>query len=397
MTTEVISPTQDERAVFETGQVATIMSGHFVHDTYTAFVAPLLPLIIEKLSISLTLAGSLTAIMQLPAILNPLIGYLADRVSLRYFVILAPAVTATLISSLGFADSFFSVALLLFLTGVSVAAFHAPAPAMVARVSGRQVGKGMGLFMAGGELGRTLGPLVAVWGASLWGLEGIFRLMVAGWLTSALLFWRLRQISGRIQKPSGFGEVWLTVSPKLRSLYLPLSLFLLLGSFLRLGLSTFLPTYLKFEGSSLQMAGVSLAILQFAGVGGALFSGTLSDRLGRKPLLLAVTILSVPLTLAFLNSQDWLLIPLLLLLGFVSLSTGPVIMALVQDHFPQHRAVGNGLYMTISFLINSLVLVLLGVGGDAVGLRTTLAWSAWISLGAIPFIFLLPKTAENSA
>jgi len=68
---------------FETDQVITITGGHFIHDVYTAFVAPLLPLIMEKLSLSLTLAGSLTAIMELPGLLNPFIGYLADKVSLR--------------------------------------------------------------------------------------------------------------------------------------------------------------------------------------------------------------------------------------------------------------------------------------------------------------------------
>ncbi|MCJ7703763.1 MAG: MFS transporter, partial [Anaerolineales bacterium] len=135
---------------FQTERVITIFGAHFIHDTYTAFVAPLLPLIIEKLSLSLTMAGSLTAFLQLPAILNPFIGYLADKVSLRYFVIFAPAVTATLISSLGMAPNFVSLAVVLFITGISVAAFHAPAPAMVSRISGNRIGKGMSIFMAGG-------------------------------------------------------------------------------------------------------------------------------------------------------------------------------------------------------------------------------------------------------
>ncbi len=100
MTTETIQYATTEQKDFQTGQVLTIVNGHFIHDIYTAFVAPLLPVLMERLSLSLTLAGSLTAIQQFPAVLNPFIGYLADKVSLRYFVILAPAVTATLISGL---------------------------------------------------------------------------------------------------------------------------------------------------------------------------------------------------------------------------------------------------------------------------------------------------------
>jgi FSR family fosmidomycin resistance protein-like MFS transporter len=148
---------------FQTEQIMTIVGGHFVHDTYSAFLAPLLPLLIERLSLSLTMAGSLWVFFSLPALLNPFIGYLADKFSVRYFVILAPAATATIMSSLGLTSNYFLLAIQLFLAGISIAAFHAPAPAMVGRLSGNKLGKGMSYFMAGGELGRTVGPIVAVW------------------------------------------------------------------------------------------------------------------------------------------------------------------------------------------------------------------------------------------
>ena len=47
---------QSSAGEFQTGEILTIVGGHFVHDTFSAFVAPLLPLIIEKLSLSLTMA-----------------------------------------------------------------------------------------------------------------------------------------------------------------------------------------------------------------------------------------------------------------------------------------------------------------------------------------------------
>jgi len=75
MTSESITLTQpDQEATFQHAQTLPILLGHFIHDIYTAAVAPLLPVLIEKLSLSLTAAGSLSAIMQLPAVLNPFIG-----------------------------------------------------------------------------------------------------------------------------------------------------------------------------------------------------------------------------------------------------------------------------------------------------------------------------------
>ena len=42
---------------FQTGKILALSVAHFVHDAYTSFLAPLLPLLIDKLSMSLTQAG----------------------------------------------------------------------------------------------------------------------------------------------------------------------------------------------------------------------------------------------------------------------------------------------------------------------------------------------------
>ena len=394
MATETIPFTETETLEFQTGQVLTIVNGHFIHDVYTAFVAPLLPVLMERLSLSLTLAGSLTAILQFPALLNPFIGYLADKVSLRYFVILAPAVTATLISSLGWAPNYFSLAVLLFVTGISVASFHAPAPAMVARISGKKVGLGMSLFMAGGELGRTIGPLLAVWAVTTLTLDGFYKIMFLGWAASLLLYWRLKDVppitdGARISLRS--------VSPVLVRVFIPLILITIFRNFMMVGLSIYLPTYMSMGGSSLWIAGAALSILELAGVAGALVSGTISDRLGRKSVLIVATLSSSLFLLLFINQQGWVLVPILLFLGFTALSTSPVILAVVQEQFPNHRAVGNGLYMSLNFLLRPIAILAIGFVGEKYGLRTAYFWSAILALLAIPAILGLPHLAEPEA
>ena len=394
MATETIPFTETETLEFQTGQVLTIVNGHFIHDVYTAFVAPLLPVLMERLSLSLTLAGSLTAIMQFPALLTPFIGYLADKVSLRYFVILAPAVTATLISSLGWAPNYFSLAVLLFVTGISVASFHAPAPAMVARISGKKVGLGMSLFMAGGELGRTIGPLLAVWAVTTLTLDGFYKIMFLGWAASLLLYWRLKDVppitdGARISLRS--------VSPVLVRVFIPLILITIFRNFMMVGLSIYLPTYMSMGGSSLWIAGAALSILELAGVAGALVSGTISDRLGRKSVLIVATLSSSLFLLLFINQQGWVLVPILLFLGFTALSTSPVILAVVQEQFPNHRAVGNGLYMSLNFLLRPIAILAIGFVGEKYGLRTAYFWSAILALLAIPAILGLPHLAEPEA
>ncbi|HBX69857.1 MAG TPA: MFS transporter [Chloroflexi bacterium] len=384
---ETIEQTTIETSEFKTDQVLTIAAGHFVHDTYTSFVAPLLPVIIEKLSLTLTMAGSLTAMMQLPGLLNPFIGYLADKVSLRYFVIFAPAITATLMSSLGLAPSYWGLGFIMILAGISVATFHAPAPAMIGRVAGKRIGTGMSFFMFGGELARTLGPLIAVWAVSIWGLDGMYRLMFLGWGTSLLLFWKLREVPGRTQKAGNLAEL----TPMLIRFFLPLAVVVFLRLFLEVCLTTYLPTYMTQQGYELKQAAFYLAWLEGAGALGALLGGTISDRLGRRTIMLLAFSTSSLLTFLLLQASGVWLILILILTGFATLSTGPLFLALVQDHLPNNRAVGNGLYLSISFVLRSLIMILVGVGGDRFGLETTFFASAIFSLLALPGVYLLPK------
>lgn len=52
----------------------TLSICHFIHDIYSSFFAPLLPLLVEKFSMTLAQAGFLSTIMQIPALFNPFIG-----------------------------------------------------------------------------------------------------------------------------------------------------------------------------------------------------------------------------------------------------------------------------------------------------------------------------------
>ena len=377
----------EEGDEFQTGEVLPIVGAHFVNDIYTASIAPLLPVFIEKFSLSLTQAGFLTSIYQLPAIINPLIGYLADKKSIRYFVIFAPAVTATMISLLGFAPSFYVMLILLFASGISVAAFHAPAPALVGRLSGKKVGLGMSLFMAGGEMAFTVGPLLAVWAVSVWTLDGFWRTVFLGWAATVILYWRLHNVAPRMEKPGSLASI----APTMLRLFLPLSIFALFRFPILECISTYLPTYMKTEGASLVMAGAMFSVVQFAGVGGVLSSGPISDRVGRKWVLAGATLGSAVLMLLFINASGWKIILLLLGMGFLALSTTPVMLAMVQEQFPNNRAVANGVFMSIVFVLRPLGTLAIGSLGDRYGLQTAFMWGALISLLSLPAVLALPN------
>lgn len=375
---------------FQAGAVIATAGGHFVHDTYTAFLAPLLPAFIARFGLSTTQAGALSVFYQWPSLVQPYIGYLADRASLRYMLILAPAITATLMCLLGIAPGYAVMAVLLLAAGVSSAGLHAVGPVIAGRLSGRNLGRGMSFWMVGGELGRTVGPLIVVSAVSAWGLEGMVWLMVGGWLASAALYIFLRGAAdgpGRGPAPRPWREALRAMQP----LLVPLTALLITRFFLTVALSTFLPTFLNREGASLWSAGAALSVLQAAAVVGALAGGSLSDRFGRKIVLVAMTVAAPLVMFLFLSSRGWVQFPLLLLLGFTVMSGTPVIMALVQESYPQGRALANGIYMALNFLLTAVVTIAMGALGDLFGLRPAFVFSAAIFLVGLPLIRLLPS------
>lgn len=379
-----------ETSGFEGGRVATIAASHWIHDSYTAFLAPMLIVFKENLGLSNTEAGLLSVFMQEASLLQPVIGGVADRFNARYFVILAPMVTGIAMSFLGVAPSYLALAILLTIAGVSSACMHAVGPVMAGNVSGKKLGLGMSIWMVGGEAGRFIGPLVIGAFIPLMGQQRMPWLMLGGLLTSAVLMFALpadkRSVLGMKTKGSSLRQ---ELKGKGR-LLAPLLVILVFQIIQSVTLATYLPVLLHEEGESFWLASASLSVLQAAGVVGAFFGGTLSDRLGRRLMIFLSILPTAILMFVFLGATGWARFPLLILLGLTSLSVTPVVMALIQESFPNNRALANGFYMALSFGIRAVVIVIVGRVGDLFSLRTAFAVAAAVSLLSTPLVFWLP-------
>jgi FSR family fosmidomycin resistance protein-like MFS transporter len=375
------------RPSFDTEKVLLLSICHFVHDIYSSFLAPLLPFLIEKFSLSLTQAGFLTTVMQIPALLNPAIGKLADRISVRYFIIMAPALTAVPMSLLGVAPSYGVLLILLFLTGISVSLFHVPAPVMVYRVAGDRTGRAMSYYMTGGELARMLGPLTIIGAISLLGFDGFYPVMIVGIVVSCVMYFKFKDIPVKItskQKPS-----IRRTCREMKGLLLPLSAILFVRGFMHACLTAFLPLYIMQQSGNVWLAGIALSLFEAAGVVGILTVGGLSDRFGRKQLLTFCLIVAPCALLLFTVSSDWLQLLILLITGFSLLSTTPVMLAMVQEYSKDGSSAANGVFMMVSFLARSAVVVLVGFVADLLGLKTTFTICGVIGLAGIPLVFCI--------
>lgn len=298
-------------------------------------------------------------------------------------------------SLLGVAPTFGILAFLLVIAGISSSALHSVGPVLAGTLSGKSLGRGMSFWMVGGELGRTLGPLIVVSAVGYLTIEGLPWLMLAGFLASFFLYVQLKDISTQ-PRTNGLNISVIAALKQMSPIMLPLLILIFTRAMMMASLTTYLPTFLMDEGANLWIAGASLSILEAAGVVGAFFGGTLSDRLGRRRIL-AISFGATPvLMFLFLLTTGITKVPVLVLLGLAALSVTPVIMALVQENFPENRALANGIYMAINFVLHSIAIIILGLIADQSSLRLTFIISAAMVVVGLPFIFLLPKSKRSA-
>ena len=375
---------------FNKSRVLAIALAHHIHDIYSAFFAPLLPLLILKLNIPLSAVAVLQVTRNIPSLMNPLLALLAEKRGVKYFVILTPAVTAVSMSLIGLANSFTVLFILLFVSGISAAFFHVPSPVMVKDSSGDKVGTGMSFYMVGGEFARTLGPLVATAAVSFWSLEEVWRLMPLGIIASFILFFRLgdyRPEQHQREKPQK-GDAG-AILRDYRFFFIVLAGFIMFNSAMKTALTLYLPVYLTEKGVPLWYAGVSLSVLQGFGVAGVFLSGYLSDRFGRKKTLVLSSIGTVVFMGLFSLFNS---IVFLCFLGFFMFASGPVLLAIVQDTETRMPTFMNGMYMSINFGVGSLIALAIGFMGDNIGLGLSYFVCSVVGIGLIPLAVMLPAS-----
>ncbi len=390
MKKKAISKNQKDN--FQTANVTVVGISHFLHDIYTSFLAPALPFIIEKLGISYGMAGLLHVIQRIPSLFNPAVGIMADRMKMRYLIILSPAVTGIAMSMIGLAPGYVFLALLLLVSGLSSTIFHVPTPVMVKKISGERIGKGMSYYMLGGELARTAGPMVIYGVISLWGFEGTWKMMPLGLMASGLMYWRLRhiEISTALQKSAQKPDYLMVFLKYLPIFSVTAGITLFLGA-MKSSLALYLPTFMTDQGESHFFSDASLSILQLSGAAGTFISGSLSDKLGRTKTLLLITVTSPFLMLLFLTSSGIWQILILGIMGFFIFAPTSVLLALIHDQKTDNMAFLNGTFMLLNFFISASMVTIAGFLADQIGFEMTFRYAAFFSFGAVGVVWFNRK------
>lgn len=386
----------EETDDFSSRYVGSIALAHGIHDLYSGFLPPLLPILIEKFSLSNLGGGSLTLFFSLPSLLQPVIGAFADRRNLKIMVSLAPFITGVVMTLLGLTASPVIMMVMLVFAGLSSASLHAIGPALNSKHAGKKLGKGMSFWVNAGTLGYALGALLLVSAYDLVGLSGLPILAILGAIASVLIWFGLKgadtsAAASRTQKstPKDWGNIL--------KIMLPIVFIVATRAMMTAMLSTYFPAFLRERGASTWVSGAGMTLILIAGVFGSQIVGNLSDKFNRIKILAIITIALFSFMMMFLRTDNWLQIPVLLLIGFFEIAALPVLMALVQESFSGDRAFINGLFLSINFVGTSLAVPLVGRLADLYNFQTTFQLAAYIlpfGLLGMGWIYRLNKDSQ---
>jgi MFS transporter, FSR family, fosmidomycin resistance protein len=370
-----------------------VASTHVVVDAYTNIYAPLLPLLIPRLSLSLTAAGTIAMCFQMANSVSQLgFGALADRWRPRTLVIVGPLISVIVLSFVGVASTPLMLGTILVLGGLGGAAFHPAAAALVYRIADHRKGLAMSAHLSGGSLGFSMAPILFAPFIASVGMTWSPLVMIPGLLA---LSWTLRQVPPMTLPAAHERSTWATLRPAAVPLTL-LYFTIVLRTATTYGFMTFAPTLLTQQGFTIGEASTAVSLYLFAsGIGGFL-GGPLADRIGPRPVIVWTLVSAVPFMAIAPRLPPLGFTAMLAIGGLLLQSTLPISVTYAQTFVKGGAATVSSLMMGFAWGMGSLAVPAIGAAADSFGIENTLGFLAFVPLIAAALAWRLPRTTEST-
>ena len=379
--------------------------GHGVTHWMAAFFYLLLPFIAKDIGLSYTDAGLLVSIFHLSSLAaNFGSGLMVDITGRRIvFQIVSLIVGGAALLTFGLVHEFLLLTALVILLGISNNLWHPPAIAFLSDRYPNNRGYALSVHALCANLGDTIAPLavgallvILTWqGTAVIGATPVFLVTVIFTLclfksdqpqrtdpTNRLEFRHyLAQVGGIVRDRTVLG---LCLMSGMRNIA-------------QNGLYVFLPLYLVNElGSGPLWMGITMTALQVGGLVAAPVAGAWSDRIGRRPVVLAgLTTTTIVIAAMTFAQNDIVLVVAVSLLGFALFAVRPVIHSWMMDLVPREIA---GSATSILFGTQALLtMIMMPVGGliaDHYGLHMVFYCLAGTILLANLIVYWLPTNRQ---
>lgn len=367
---------------------------HCLNDTLQSVISAVYPLFKEDLGLSFAQIGLITLVYQSAAsVCQPLTGLFFDKWPSAWSLPTGMSFTLVGLLSLAFANTLPLVLCSVALVGIGSSVFHPEASRLTSLASGGKRGLAQSLFQVGGNLGGSLGPLLAAVFVAPYGRRHIalFTILaftaimvmipVGHWYKSFLL--RLRKAEGETLKtsvcrPLPMGKTVFSIAILLILIF---SKYIYMAS-----LNSYYTFYLihKF-GVSVQASQLYLFVFLIATAIGTLLGGPIGDRVGRKYVIWASILGAAPFTLIMPHVENLYLTTILsFCVGLTLSSAFPAILVYAQELLPYKLGLISGLFFGFAFGVAGIASAVLGNMADRYGIE-----AVYNVCGYIPLIGLV--------
>ena len=387
-----------EKGKFSDSGFILVVVSHALNHAYEALMPVLYPLLISEFGLQYSAVGLLVMAYRLTSGAFQLVmGFMGRFYRRKVLLGVGMMWQAITNSFLGFSSGFTQILAARSLAGVGSSPQHPTGSAYIAEAfDSKQLGRALGINIGAASLGRFISPLAAS-----------LLLPVIGWRPTLLVFSALGLVVGAgfllIKEPrrpgnwsgaSSLRDLGRGIRDIFRSRVVVIVMVVETVMAFRVGISDFLPTYFtEALGMSSVSAGLLFTAFLVAGLPAPYFWGLLSDRFERRIIVMmamgaaAVLWFSLPLV-----GVSVLLLPLLLVLGFVGQGVGGVIQAFVAEATePDNRDIIFGVYFTLAFTIGSVSPVIFGILADVYGFQSAFLYVSSVSILAVAAAYYLKE------
>jgi FSR family fosmidomycin resistance protein-like MFS transporter len=372
----------------------SISISHLLNDTLQSIIPSIYPVVKNSFHLNFSQIGIITLVFQLTASLfQPLVGLYTDRKPQPYSLAIGMLFTLSGLVLISQSTNYVMLLVSVAVIGTGSSVFHPEASKVAYMASGGRRGLAQSIFQVGGNLGSSLGPILAamiivpfgqssiLWFAILALLAIVVLLNVGRWYTQHLD--RVRKKSASISKGHGL--------PKAKVAWSVVILLVLIFSkyFYMASITSYFTFYLMHKFNvTIQGSQLHLFMFLFAVAAGTLLGGPIGDRVGRKYVIWFSILGVAPFTLMLPYANLFWTTVLSIVVGVILASAFSAILVYAQELLPGKIGMISGLFFGFAFGMGGLGSALLGMLADRTSIDYVYHVCSFLPLIGVLTVFL---------
>jgi len=375
--------------------ILALSFSHFLNDMMQSLVPALYPMLKGTYGLSFAQIGLITLIMQLTSsLLQPAVGLISDHRPQPYSLAVGMGATLFGLLLLASARSYPMLILAAAMVGSGSAVFHPEASRVARLASGGRHGLAQSLFQVGGNIGSSLGPILAAFIVIPKGQSSIAWFSSAALLAATVLFgvgnWYRRERASPVRQGSRHAVERNHLSRRKVAWSVVILLALVFSkSFYTASLNSYYTFYLisRFH-LSVESAQFYLFAFLAAVAVGTLIGGPVGDRIGRKRVLWISVVGVLPFTLVLPYADLFWTGILTVVIGLILASASSAIIVYALELVPGKVGTVAGLFFGLSFGMAGVGAAALGRLADATSIEFVYRLCAYLPLIGLLTAFL---------